>query len=389
MKHRRHPHPASAQLTEAIDAADVAAALNALQNGAPVNGQDTQPAPLFQAVLKKSPEMVRLLLEHGADPNIRDDLGTFLDCTPLFFAGVNCARILLKHGADAAARDELGQTALFYLAWKPDDRAEETARVRLLLEHGTPGNAVSPSGATALFYVREPESVRLLLEAGAPAASINREDEGRNALYYHRSTPECVKILLEAGADPNVTDEEWGCSVCTPSTPTETVRLLLEHGFNPNLTSKGWYTTPPIAMGVSRETALLLQQAGADVNLRFRACEHLPAWHYVDRNLATTPIGWLLYSGQWEAAETLLQLDGAAPGMTELYWALRSGEPECEYRSAAHIDTALSILLQHAPWKIAADTLNAYRENPELMLTPDFFLDGIVKPYPQHRPCST
>lgn len=170
--------------------------------------------------------MVRLLLERGANPNILGDLTISPNCTPLFAADCACARILLEHGADAAARDAVGQTALFYDTFlRSGEEAEEVERVKLLLQAGTPGDALSGNGSTALFYVKE----------------------------------------------------------------TESVRLLLDHGFNPNLLREDYYTTPPIARGVNREVAQLLQRAGADVNLRYLACEFLDNWHCLDRKSPPHP----------------------------------------------------------------------------------------------------
>lgn len=393
MNSKKTKNEADARLADAVENDDLEAATAALDAGATPDGRCTRRRdnlpPLFVAVLHSQPDMVRLLLERGANPNIRDNLTIYPDCTPLFEADCACARILLDHGADAAVRDAIGQTALFFDAsmYGREARAEEVERVKLLLQAGTPGDAVSRNGSTALFYVHETESVRLLLQAGAPADARAGEYEMLNALCQHHWNPKSTMLLLEAGADPNVTDEEWGCGVCGWDTPVESVRLLLEHGFNPNLMREEFYTTPPIARVVSREVALLLQQAGADVNLRYLACEFIGNWHCLDRKLATTPVGYNLYADELAAAESLLQLPGVNVGMLELYWALRAGEDaRLGYRSkfypAPDTDAAIALLKKYGHLEIDDDTLAAYRADPDSMLTPDFFLDGILKPRP-------
>lgn len=62
---------------------------------------------------KRSIEVIRLLLEHGADPEIRDSNGH----TPLHTAAfhdnnVEIIRLLLKHGANVNTLDKEGETAL-------------------------------------------------------------------------------------------------------------------------------------------------------------------------------------------------------------------------------------------------------------------------------------
>lgn len=396
MSRKKSNREADARLADAVENGNLEAAAAALDAGANPDGRRTRRRdnlpPLFVAVLRRRPDMVRLLLERGANPNVLGDLAISPNCTPLFAADCACARILLEHGADPAARDAIGQTALFYdTLLRSGEEAEEVERVKLLLQAGTPGDAVSGNGSTALFYVKEPESVRLLLEAGAPADARSGEYEMLNALCQHHRNPQSTKLLLEAGADPNVTDEEWGCGVCGWGTPVESVRLLLEHGFNPNLVREDdYYTTPPIARGVSLEVARLLQQAGADVNLRYLACEFLDHSHCLDRKLATTPVGYSLYVDDPAAAEILLQLPGVKVGMLELYWALRAGEDarigyRSSYRPVPDTDAAIALLKKYGNLEIDDATLAAYRADPDSMLTPDFFLDGILKPRPSDK----
>ena len=54
--------------------------------------------------------MIRLLLEHGADPNAKDDRGW----TPLHRAAFHCndvaTRILIDHGADLTIKNNEGRT---------------------------------------------------------------------------------------------------------------------------------------------------------------------------------------------------------------------------------------------------------------------------------------
>ena len=153
---------------------------------------------LHKVVSRGDVELARLLLEQGADPNARDDLG----CTPLHEAAltrsVELASLLLAHGADPNAEDNWENTPLHDAA-----RARAVNIVRLLLDHGADPNR------------------------------YNVHDETPLAMAASRGVPELVQLLLERGARPNVRDRcgftplrlarEFGKS-------DSVVRLLLEHG---------------------------------------------------------------------------------------------------------------------------------------------------------------
>ena len=75
---------------------------------------DYDDTPL-QAAEFNYPEVVKLLLEHGANPNIQENKYGW---TPLHYAVKSChvdvARVLLDHGADLTIRNNEGRTPLDY-----------------------------------------------------------------------------------------------------------------------------------------------------------------------------------------------------------------------------------------------------------------------------------
>ena len=114
-------------------------------------------------------------------------------------------KLMLEHGAekDINARAQFGYTPLHAGA-----RSGSLDVVRLLLEHGAERdiNARTAGGWTPLHGGAESgsaEVVALLLEKGA---DINaRDDDGRVALYFGAErerfgTPDVVKLLIERGA---------------------------------------------------------------------------------------------------------------------------------------------------------------------------------------------
>ena len=137
------------------------------RNGSSVDpGDEFQTTPLHYAAHNEDLENVQALLDCGADVNPLDDFG----CTPLDFAstgGFNnprVVRLLLDHGAIPNVRARLsdGLTTLH--------RASQTGRaemVRLLIEHGADVEMKDAIGRTPLEVAsgeQRDEIIRLLLE---------------------------------------------------------------------------------------------------------------------------------------------------------------------------------------------------------------------------------
>ena len=100
-------------------------------------GDDRTPALVYAVAFGSNPEIVRLLLEGGADPNVKDDesgrpplhsaveLAAYAshpdagswspgNADDLALNVTATIKLLLQGGADAAARDKYGQSALFW-----------------------------------------------------------------------------------------------------------------------------------------------------------------------------------------------------------------------------------------------------------------------------------
>jgi hypothetical protein len=85
-------------------------------------------------------EMVRLLIEKGADVNAVDDV----DMTPMFNKEVPLARLLVEAGADIHARSERGNTPLMWYAY-----SGYVEGIRYLISLGADVNAKNKDGQTA------------------------------------------------------------------------------------------------------------------------------------------------------------------------------------------------------------------------------------------------
>lgn len=117
-------------------------------------------------------EAVRVLLEHGANVNAvsRSKVAYIPSNTALHAAiagkrSIEVVRLLLNHGADTGIMDSNGHTCLHTAAFH-DDNVE---LIRLLLEHGADVNAAAGNGETAFAIAKgqgNGKVAELLQEAG-------------------------------------------------------------------------------------------------------------------------------------------------------------------------------------------------------------------------------
>ena len=207
---------------------------------------------LIEAIKKRQPDIVKLLLEHGADPSVKDNLGYTALMAALKERQPGIVELLLEKGADINGRSKNGSTALILATISGNAN-----NVRLLVERGADINAESKYGKTALLVAvekRQLEVAQLLLEKGANPNFGS--DEGLTALKaaIRLSNPNMLKILLENGADPNIKSDQDQAHLLTAvyKRQPEIVKLLLEKGADPNVKNLSGNT----ALAVSRESFL-------------------------------------------------------------------------------------------------------------------------------------
>jgi ankyrin repeat protein len=208
------------------------------------------PTAVFQA---KSLELTRLLLDRGLNPD---------ECTaprkPLHLAVYQClpdiVELLIERGADVNLRNPLDETPLDLLdAYEPRPVGDPDAqRIR---------RALREAGAKDDFYtvIRAGEAVRVraMLEADPALAKADSSLGGPLFVASRSGRAEVVSVLLEFGADPNKVNSKG-------NTPL-------------------WFAAQSPAKPASSRIAVmkLLLEAGADLNHR---CEngttalHFAAW---------------------------------------------------------------------------------------------------------------
>jgi ankyrin repeat protein len=201
---------------------------------------------------------IRLLIGKGADVNARSKQGM----TPLLAAASDdgapeVVKLLLEKGADPAVRGPFETTALLAATG-----ANNTASVSLLLQKGVDVNAKDLSGETPLMNAASYGNVEVMKMLLAKCADVNANGAGEfqqvkngpialglftpllTAAAY--GGPDAVKLLLDAGAKVNVQDVRGMTplmfAVASDQADARVVRLLLSKGADTNIKSKNGET---------------------------------------------------------------------------------------------------------------------------------------------------
>lgn len=181
-------------LLAAVRTGDVAGARALVESGHPVDEVDehVRLSPLVAAIERGCDELVTVLLDAGADP----DLAIVGEVTPLITAAARndsgAVARLLDEGADVHIRGAEDQDAFMRAMWRRSGRA-----ARLLVEAGADVHArrLGMTPAEAALIARWPSGLDLLEGAGV---------ELEPSLYYHavqEGHRDMLELLLDRGVD--------------------------------------------------------------------------------------------------------------------------------------------------------------------------------------------
>jgi ankyrin repeat protein len=140
-------------------------------------------------------------------------------------------KVLLAHGADIHARSEV---------W---------SQVMAVPPHGYLGHnrEIPHGGDTALLFaarVGDLASTKLLVDAGANVNDADAWGVSATVLAAHSGYGEIVEFLLEKGADPNMAEAGFAAlHVAIMRRDEKMVSTLLAHGADPNVPLKTWTPT--------------------------------------------------------------------------------------------------------------------------------------------------
>lgn len=197
------PSNATLLLQDALDEEDAELVAEAIAQSADVNALWEYQTLLSAAAQIGKPELIRLLLAAGADPNRKHPDGT----TALTWSGsAEVTALLLDAGA--SARYECGKR-VEYSSLHNAAGDGNTARLKLLLERGDAECLLNQFdamlGMTPLHWAANEghcEAAQLLLDAGADPNLVQEACYTAISLAASRDHVDMVKLLLAAGADP-------------------------------------------------------------------------------------------------------------------------------------------------------------------------------------------
>lgn len=228
------PKPAHTAIAQALLAA-----------GTDINTRDNEDRPaLLVAISAESPEVVRVLLDAGADPN-----QAHAEATPLLLAAAvgngPIVEALLQAGVDARALGPNGTTTLMWAAgfvysglWgglakllgATGDTESRAQAIRALIAAGVDVNARGSEGATAVMtaaLMNRPLAIRTLAAAGADLDAVSStklkwrdatgtsERKNLTALMMAAAEGklEAALALIELGANPDLKASDGSTAV--------------------------------------------------------------------------------------------------------------------------------------------------------------------------------
>ena len=162
--------------------------------------------PLELACIYNKFDIVKLLIEKGANINILNNIGQTVLFTACLNNNFQIVNILIKKGININIIDTIdGGTALFYACmYKGDNKTTNLNIVKLLIKYSADVNQLDHKGESALFYACVNGNINIIQFLIEQNANINIIDStGKTALFYaiENNHEKIVELLLKNGAN--------------------------------------------------------------------------------------------------------------------------------------------------------------------------------------------
>jgi ankyrin repeat protein len=172
---------------------------------------------------------VTALLGHGANPNAKENSH---DQTALMWAVAerhpDVVRALIEHGADVHARSRVNRQ---YVVRKMPGSSEKAGQ--------NSGVWIERGGSTPLLFaarIGDIDSARILLDAGADVNEAAPDGNNALSIAAHSSQGDFGAFLLDRGANPNAVDIGYAAlHSAVLRCDLNLTKALLAHGANPNV----------------------------------------------------------------------------------------------------------------------------------------------------------
>ena len=211
---------------------------------------DAQGTPLHEAARQGDADAITVLINAGADPNVKDAQDGGIPLHEAALRGhTEAIAALLDAGADTNAKNENGLTPLHGATIMGHAEA-----IAALLDAGADTNAKNENGLTPLhlwaFFIGTTEIIAILIEAGADPNAKNDSRSTPLHVAVSGGRTEAIALLLDAGADPNAKDDSRSTPlhVAVSGGRTEAIALLLDAGADTNTKDENGLTPLDLAM---------------------------------------------------------------------------------------------------------------------------------------------
>lgn len=262
-----------------------------------------------------------VLLVAGADTNLRHGEHNYSALDSAAVGGCpEVLQLILRHGADVNAIDSAGVTALYLAARHDRDRA-----VDLLVNAGANVEAQDHRGWTPLHVasaVGASRAIESLLRHGVDRSKPDRRDRAPLHLAAERGHTSAVAHLLESGADPELRVQSpyyhySAVDAAAANGHLDVLKMFTRHGVDVNASDSDNITALHLAARYDKHAVItFLVEAGADIE-----AENFMGW---------TPLRTAVENESWAAMGALLRLgadrntvDGK--GRTVLHFAAERG----------------------------------------------------------------